>query len=662
MVILYLYIFQFCLMPQCVTLWRSGMESPACSLKLSDVIDEFEYFQDGDLIIGGVLTLRSKIEYLALIEEKTYSSSVRYYVNLLAFLYAIDNINQDPDILPNITLGFHLYDSWLEPKKGVQSVLQILSGPNGTVPNYSCKGQGKLAGVIGDQYSSTTIPIAEILGLYRYTQVSYGATDYSLSDRLLYPHVFRTVQNDHVCYFGIAKLVKHFGWNWVGILFSDDDTGETETQILKRHLASQEICVAFEKRITVNHAAMDQWTDTLHEVNCKVLILCGSFTSNAQTYIVEYTRINKNNILILPPAWTLEKIQSITFYQSFITSLHFKFFDLQILRNTNLFDEDLLSKGPQVQLLLDDLTVTLYNITSTQNGKNIYFQKCTTSSDALIRLTLSMSGKQTLYGESLQVYFAVEAMAEAIHYFTKINRSFNINRFKQSISELFKASGNNVASSKMARSQPDEDDFSEDSQYTAEDSGRSRSRSNKPLTFADMSVIAADIKATFSAAITDLKSNLLVLSDKMEAVEVKGKQRDRAIRRLEKVVDTHASHFIEINHHLEDLDNRGRRCNIRVMGIPESVESDQIVPALQRVFNSLLERQEDTVIDFVRAHRALRARGPDDAPPRDIICCLQSFPLKEDIMRKARGKQAYRFQWHGYYVVPGSITNHTEKS
>ncbi|XP_040194518.1 vomeronasal type-2 receptor 26-like [Rana temporaria] len=195
------------------------MGSPACSLKLPDVIDEFEYFQDGDLIIGGVLTLRSKIEYLGLPEEKTYSvqtglirspsstklqeavkhyafphlrmcSSVGYYMNLLAFLYAIDNINQDPDILPNITLGFHLYDSWLEPKKGVQSVLQILSGPNGTVPNYSCKGQGKLAGVIGDQYSSTTIPIAQILGLYRYTQlhkyVKQIKNPFKIADRMTF--------------------------------------------------------------------------------------------------------------------------------------------------------------------------------------------------------------------------------------------------------------------------------------------------------------------------------------------------------------------------------------------------------------------------------------------------------------------------------------------
>lgn len=89
-------------------------------------------------------------------------------------------------------------------------------------------------------------------------------------------------------------------------------------------------------------------------------------------------------------------------------------------------------------------------------------------------------------------------------------------------------------------------------QYAIEDSGRSRACSNKPL-----SVIAADIKATFSAAITDLKSKLLVLSDKMEAVEVKGRQRDKVLYRLEKVANSHLSHFIEMNRHLEDLDNRG---------------------------------------------------------------------------------------------------------
>ncbi|XP_073485174.1 vomeronasal type-2 receptor 26-like [Aquarana catesbeiana] len=430
MVISYIYIFQFYVILQCMTLWRSGMQSPACTLHFTDVFDEFQYFQDGDLIIGGVFTVRSKKDQYSP-EEKTYSSSLLYYKNLLAFLYATDNINQDPDILPNITLGFHLFDSWLEPRKGAQSVLQILSGPNGTFPNYSCKGQGKLAGVIGDHYSSTTIPIAQILGLYRYTQISYGATDYSLSDRLLYPHVFRTVQNDYVYYLAIAKLVKHFGWNWVGILFSDNDTGENEAQILKTNLASQEICVAFEKRMTVDSATMNQWTDTLSKVRCKVLILCGSFTSNAQGYLRKYLQFNINHMLILPPGWTSGEIKLITVFAGFITSLFLQLFDPQIIIDESPFDDNLLSRHSQTGQLMDDLIINFYNITSTQNGKNIYFQNVSIFSHSIIRGFFPQIKGSMLCKESLRMYIAVEAMAEAIHFFKKFNHSFNINRFKQ---------------------------------------------------------------------------------------------------------------------------------------------------------------------------------------------------------------------------------------
>lgn len=181
-----------------------------------------------------------------------------------------------------------------------------------------------------------------------------------------------------------------------------------------------------------------------------------------------------------------------------------------------------------------------------------------------------------------------------------------------------------------------EDDFSEDSQSAAEENGRITPHSDLPLTYAGMSGFAADIKATFSAAITDLKSSMLILTDKMATAEHAGRCRDKALNRLDRVTQTQSQQLIEINKHLEDLDNRGRRNNIRVRGIPETVEADQITPALQRVFNSLLERPEETDIEFVRAHRALRARGPDNMPPRDIICCLQSFALKEDIMRKTR--------------------------
>ncbi|XP_053312104.1 G-protein coupled receptor family C group 6 member A-like [Spea bombifrons] len=164
------------------------------------------------------------------------------YAHVRIFLFAIEQINKDTDILPNITLGYHFYDSCLDTRKAVKSVLQILSGPGKTIPNYSCSERGKVAGFIGDHYSVTTVPIAQILGIYGHTQISYGATDYSLSDRRVYPHFFRALQNEHVHFFIISDLLKHFGWTWVGIFTSNDDGGNQQSLILTKYLNDQGIC------------------------------------------------------------------------------------------------------------------------------------------------------------------------------------------------------------------------------------------------------------------------------------------------------------------------------------------------------------------------------------------------------------------------------------
>uniref|UniRef100_A0A8C5MN82 G-protein coupled receptors family 3 profile domain-containing protein n=1 Tax=Leptobrachium leishanense TaxID=445787 RepID=A0A8C5MN82_9ANUR len=95
------------------------------------------------------------------------------YVKFLIFIFTIQTINRDEYMLPNITLGYHLYDSCLDPTKAVKSVLQILSGPEKTIPNYSCMNQGKLAMFIGDNFSATTKPLAQILGVYGYTQLHH---------------------------------------------------------------------------------------------------------------------------------------------------------------------------------------------------------------------------------------------------------------------------------------------------------------------------------------------------------------------------------------------------------------------------------------------------------------------------------------------------------
>ncbi|CAH2276919.1 Hypothetical predicted protein [Pelobates cultripes] len=81
----------------------------------------------------------------------------------------------------------------------------------------------------------------------------------------------------------------------------------------------------------------------------------------------------------------------------------------------------------------------------------------------------------------------------------------------------------------------------------------------------------------------------------------------------------------------EDLNNRTRRNNVRVRGIPESILTDLLTDTLTEVFKNLLP--EATAADLLmdRAHRALRAPSTNTATPR-----LHFYHIKERLMRAAR--------------------------
>lgn len=72
--------------------------------------------------------------------------------------------------------------------------------------------------------------------------------------------------------------------------------------------------------------------------------------------------------------------------------------------------------------------------------------------------------------------------------------------------------------------------MSEGSQSASEDTVSRASTADFPLTYAAMTNIAADIKSTFSAAITDLKANILVLTEQLSLAEQADRYRDKAIK------------------------------------------------------------------------------------------------------------------------------------
>nr|XP_033779237.1 vomeronasal type-2 receptor 26-like [Geotrypetes seraphini] len=188
---------------------------------------------------------KQEAELLALSGELQQLLNLQYYRHFLAFYYAIEEINQNPEILPNITLGFHIADSCTEAIISLCGALITLSGEKDPIPGYSCYQQGQLAGVIGSLSSATTYAISKLTGLYRYPQISYGAMDLLFNNRIEFPSFYRTVPNDRSQYQGLIQLLNFFRWNWVGILTSNDEGDQRNCEELKREIIRSGSCVAF---------------------------------------------------------------------------------------------------------------------------------------------------------------------------------------------------------------------------------------------------------------------------------------------------------------------------------------------------------------------------------------------------------------------------------
>ncbi|XP_069465134.1 extracellular calcium-sensing receptor-like [Ambystoma mexicanum] len=171
------------------------------------------------------------------------------YQWLQAMLFAIKEVNGYPNILPNITLGFRIYDSCLKSQRAMEGTFWALTGLEQPIPNYTCLKKRTMAGMVGDAGSSCSIAMSRVLGLYRLPQISYFSTSPQLSDHNQFPSFFRTIPSDDFQSRGLAQLLVHFGWTWVGLLAEDNDYGQQGVQILEKELIRLGGCVAFSESI-----------------------------------------------------------------------------------------------------------------------------------------------------------------------------------------------------------------------------------------------------------------------------------------------------------------------------------------------------------------------------------------------------------------------------
>ncbi|XP_048372722.1 extracellular calcium-sensing receptor-like [Sphaerodactylus townsendi] len=173
----------------------------------------------------------------------------KFYQHILAAVFAVNEINENPKILPNTTLGFHIYDSYYDARMTCRATLDLLFQLHRYIPNYECDARKNLMAIIGGLSFDTSFLMDSILALYKIPQIAYGSFAPEERGSVEFLSFYRTVPNESHQFTGIIQLLQHFHWVWVGLFVRDDDTGEHFSQHLESLLFQNGICLAFAKRI-----------------------------------------------------------------------------------------------------------------------------------------------------------------------------------------------------------------------------------------------------------------------------------------------------------------------------------------------------------------------------------------------------------------------------
>ncbi|XP_070586527.1 vomeronasal type-2 receptor 26-like [Erythrolamprus reginae] len=222
-----------------------------CRIQDTTSIDH-KYFEAGDLIIGGITSfifINIAVESFKEAPKKTAVGEtlvlIKYYQNILTMIFAVKKINEDFHLLPNISLGFRIFETY-GGEYTYHATMELFSSQNQFIPNYKCGILNKLVSVVGTLDPGVSFDMEDILGTFKVPQILYGPLP-NMNGKTDIPFYYHMVPGEDFYFRGILQLLVHFKWTWVGILVKGG--GEKFEQLIFSWFSLHGICIAFLEKL-----------------------------------------------------------------------------------------------------------------------------------------------------------------------------------------------------------------------------------------------------------------------------------------------------------------------------------------------------------------------------------------------------------------------------
>ncbi|KAL1769340.1 vomeronasal type-2 receptor 26-like, partial [Sigmodon hispidus] len=247
----------------------------------------------GDIIVGGSfsifdLSISNVSDFTAPPAELLATGVAKWgYRVAQSFVFAIEEINRNAHLLPNLTLGFSIRNSGDTMHGALHESMSFLSRQEEPIPNYTCQHGSPQAALVGDTRSSLSVSMARLLGLYKFPQISYSSSLPSLSDKIQFPSFLRTLTSDLTSSLAVTQLIIHFQWSCVIILAHDDDFGQQASSLATQELSPTGVCIEYTLAIP-SHDSLGKIKEIVQKMQKCTARVVLVFLSNSNFQVILY--------------------------------------------------------------------------------------------------------------------------------------------------------------------------------------------------------------------------------------------------------------------------------------------------------------------------------------------------------------------------------------
>ncbi|PFX33276.1 Metabotropic glutamate receptor 7 [Stylophora pistillata] len=173
-----------------------------------------------------------------------------------AMLFAIERINNDSNILPNVTIGYDIRDYCENAGIAMRMAYDLVQNTdafsradkNRTLDEHSSPPQPVNA-LIGPYDSESAVLVGSLLQVHGIAAISPSATSHELSSKM-YQDFFRTIPCDTWQAKVMADIIEYFKWTYVAAFAIDDSYGRQGIWAVKKEVYRRRtFCIAFSEFI-----------------------------------------------------------------------------------------------------------------------------------------------------------------------------------------------------------------------------------------------------------------------------------------------------------------------------------------------------------------------------------------------------------------------------